>query len=157
MRGRRLLPILLLSALTLTSCHFEDGTPGGSRPEDNALRDLVADFYQAVGRRDQVQLDRAVFPAATVLLDGVSGAALVPVRTLIEVPERRNEGGGVRISRIDLRPDGSLATARVVVVAVNAIDGREFESTDFLTIAHREATWRVAQVVFGPWRVRSAP
>jgi hypothetical protein len=92
-----------------------------------------------------------------VLLDGVSGAALVPVRTLIEVPERRNEGGGVRISRIDLRPDGSLATARVVVVAVNAIDGREFESTDFLTIAHREATWRVAQVVFGPWRVRSAP
>jgi hypothetical protein len=157
MRGPRLLPILLLSALTLSSCRFEDGTPGGSRPEDTALRGLVAEFYQAVGRRVGVRLDRAVFPAATVLLDGGSGAALVPVRTLIEVPERRNEGGGVRISRIDLRPDGALATARVVVVAVNTIDGREFESTDFLTIAHRDGTWRVAQAVFGPWRMRSAP
>jgi hypothetical protein len=157
MCGRRLLPVLLLSALALTSCHFEDGTPGGSRPEDTALRDLVANFYQAVGHRDQAQLAHVVFPAATVLLDGVSGVALVPVRTLIEVPERRNEEGGVRIARVDLRPDGSLATARVVVVAVNAIDGREFESTDFLTIAHRDSTWRIAQAVFGPWRARSAP
>ena len=76
MRGRRLLPILLLSALMLSSCHFEDGTPGGSRPEENALRTLVADFYQAVGRRDETRLGRTVFPAATVLLAEASGAAL---------------------------------------------------------------------------------
>ena len=157
MRDRRLLPILLLSALTFSSCHFEDGTPGGSRPEDTALRTLVADFYLAVGRRDAARLGRAVFPAATVLLADASGAALVPVRTMIEIPERRNEEGGVRVSHIDLRLDGALATARVVVVAINSIDSREFESTDFLTIAHRDGSWRIAQAVFGLWRVRSAP
>ncbi len=156
LRGRwSLIPLLVL--LVLSSCRFEDRTPGGSRPEDTALRNLVADFYQAVGRRDPVGLGHAVFPAATVLLASTDGATLVPVRTLIEVPEQRNEGDGVRVSRIDLRPDGAVATARVVVVAVNSIDGREFESTDFLTIAHREGVWRIAQIACGPWRVRSAP
>lgn len=157
MPGRRWSSILLLAMLILSSCRFEDRTPGGSRPEDTALRNLVADFYQAVGHRDQTELGRAVFPAATVLLASTDGATLVPVRALIEVPERRNEGGGVQVSRIDLRPDGALATARVVVVAVNSIDGREFEATDFLTIAHREGAWHIAQAAFGPWRVRSAP
>lgn len=157
MSGLRWSSILLLSVVMLSSCRFEDRTPGGSRPEDTALRNLVADFYQAVGRRDQTGLGRAVFPAATVLLASTDGATLVPVRTLIDVPERRNDGGGVRVSRVDLRPDGAVATARVVVVAVNSIDGREFESTDFLTIAYREGAWRIAQIACGPWRVRSAP
>ncbi len=157
MSGRRWMSLSLLAGLLLLSCHFEDGTPGGSRPEDAALRALVADFYQAIARRDESQLASVAFPAATVLLAGSAGAALVPLRTLIEVPERRNEDAGVRIARIDLRPDGDLATARVVVVAVDSVDGREFESTDFLTVARREGSWRVAQAAFGPWRVRSAP
>lgn len=157
MPGRRLLSFSLLAVLLLASCHFEDGTPGGSRPEDAALRALVADFYQAVSRRDQSQLEMVAFPAATVLLADPPGATLVPMRTLIEVPERRNEGAGVRVARIDLRPDGDLATARVVVVAVDSVDGIEFESTDFLTIARRDGGWRVAQAAFGPWRVRSVP
>jgi hypothetical protein len=157
MLARRWSSLLLLTALALSSCRFEDRTPGGSRPEDTALRTLVADFYQTVGHRDRPGLGRVVFPAATVLLAGADGATLVPVGILIDVPERRNDGGGVRISRLDLRPDGLVATARVVVVAVNAIDGREFEATDFLTIAFREGAWRIAQIACGPWRVRSAP
>jgi hypothetical protein len=153
----RRLSITLLAVLGVAACHFEDRTPGGSRPEDAALRSLVGEFYQAIGTRDPAKLGRAASPSATVLLARSDGAMLVPVRTLIEVPERRNEAGGVRISRIDLRPDGEVATARVVVVTSNAADQREDESTDFLTFAHREGAWHVAQAVFGPWRIRSAP
>jgi hypothetical protein len=154
--GRRLglLPCL---AILLVSCRFEEHAPGGLRPEDGAVRSLVAEFYQSVGARDQRRLERSVLPAATVLLSRPGGALLVPVRTMIDVPERRNEGGGVRIARVDLRPDGEVATARVVVVFTAPADQREFEATDFLTIAHREGAWRVAQAVFGPWRMRSAP
>lgn len=156
MPGRRWLLLLLCVTLAVGSCRFEDRTPAGSRPEDSALRTLVTDFYQAIGTRDTAALGRTSLPAATVLLDGAD-VTLVPLRTMIEVPERRNEGGGVRMSRVDLRPDGREATARVVVIAVNPRDQREYESTDFLTIAHREGAWRVAQAVFGPWRARSAP
>lgn len=146
----------MLLAVTLVSCRFEDRTPGGSRPEDVALRVLVADFYQAIGGHDRVGLDRTALPAATVLLAGAT-TTLVPVRTMIEVPERRNEGGGVRVSRLDIRPDGEVATARVVVVTGNPNAGREYEATDFLTIAHRDGAWHIAQAVCGPWRIRSAP
>ena len=158
MSGRLLLWSVLLTSLLVASCHFEDGTPGGSRPTDTALRALVAEFYQAVGHRDEAQLGDAALPSATALLAGAAGdAALVPVRTLLEVPDRRNEGGGVRISRIDLRPDGSVATARVTVVAVDPLGKQELEATDLLTFAHREGSWRIAQTVHGSWRVRSAP
>jgi hypothetical protein len=157
MHFRRLRILILFTALFLASCRFEDRTPGGSKPEDVALRTLVAEFYQSVGARDLAHLGRVTTPSSTVLLARNDGAVLIPVRTMIEVPERRNEGGGVRIARIDLRPDGEVATARVVVVSVNATDQHEDESTDFLTIGHREGAWRVAQAVFGPWRIRSAP
>ncbi len=157
MSGFRVLALSILTVLTLASCHFEDRTPGGSKPEDAALRRLVAGFYQSIGGKDAAGLDQRSLPAATVLLARAEGALLVSVRTMIEVPERRNEGGGVRIVRIDLRPDSTVATARVVVASVDASDGHEEEATDFLTIAHREGAWRVAQAVFGPWRIRSAP
>ncbi len=60
---------------------------------------------------------------------------LVPIRTMIDVPERRNQGGGVRITRTDLRPDGDVATDRVVVVARTGDGRHEYEATDVLSRA----------------------
>lgn len=155
--GFRWLALSLLTVLSLASCHFEDRTPGGTKPEDVVLRRLVVNWYQAIGTKDAAGLDQVSLPATTVLLARPDGSLMVPVRTMIEVPERRNAAGGVRIVRLDLRPDGEVATARVVVASVNVSNGQEAEATDFLTIAHREGAWHVAQAVFGPWRIRSAP
>ena len=73
---------------------------------------------------------------------------LVPLRTMIDVPERRNQGGGARIARTELRADGDVATDRVVVVARSGDGRREYEAADVLTVARREGGWRVAHVVF---------
>ena len=158
MRAHLAVAASLLAVSAGTACRFEDLTPGGSRRDEPSLQSLPAAFYQALGARDDSALARAALPAATALVDeDRNPAVLVPVRTMIEVPERRNQGGGARIVRTELHPDGDLATARVVVAARSPDGAREYEATDFLTMAHRAGGWRVAHAVFGPWRIRTAP
>ena len=70
-------------------------------------------------------------PSATALLATDGGSpVLVPMRTVIDVPERRNQGGGARVVRSDLHTDGDVASDRVVVVARSADGRREYEATD---------------------------
>jgi ketosteroid isomerase-like protein len=148
----------LIITLALASCRFQDLTPGGSRHDEAAVQAVVASLYQALGARDAPGLARVALPAATALVVADrSPPVLVPMRTMIDVPERRNQGGGVRVARTELRPDGDVATERVVVVARSGDGLREYEATDVLTIARRAGVWRVAHAVFGPWRSRSAP
>ena len=103
-------------------------------------------------------MQRVALPAATVLMAGDRAPpVLVPVRTMIDVPERRNQGGGVRVLRTEFRPDGDVATDRVVVVAHSSDGRREFEAADAIVLARRNGEWRVAHAVFGPWKLRTAP
>ncbi len=151
----RHLPIILL---LVASCRFQDLTPGASRHDEAAVQAVVTAFYQAIGTRDAAGLQRVAFGSATVLVATDRAApVLVPLRTMIDVPERRNQGGGARIARTELRADGDVATDRVVVVARSGDGRREYEATDVLTVARREGGWRVAHVVFGTWHTRSAP
>jgi ketosteroid isomerase-like protein len=133
-------------------------TPGGSRHDEVSVQAVVASFYQAVGGKDLAGLQRIALPSATALVATDRGPpVLVPLRTMIDVPERRNQGGAARIVRTDLRPDGDVATDRVVVVA-RTRDGRfEYEAADVFTVARRAGEWRVAHAVFGPWRSRTSP
>jgi len=122
------------------------------------LQALAAGFYQALASRDRAGLEHATLPAATVLVAAERApAVLVSMTSMIDIPERRNEHGGARIVRVELHPDGDLATARVVLAARGADGHSEFEATDFLSMAHRTNEWRIAHAVFGPWRIRSAP
>jgi hypothetical protein len=148
---------MVWSALVVaTGCRFQDLTPGGTRRDEAAAQAAVTALYQAIGARSATALAAATLPATTALIAPDQGpAVLVPIRTMIDVPERRNQGG-VRIVRADLHVDGEVANDRVVVVNRGA-DRREFEATDVITLAHREGVWRVAQVAFGPWRSRTAP
>ncbi|MES1259314.1 MAG: hypothetical protein ABUL71_01870, partial [Gemmatimonadota bacterium] len=86
-----------------------------------------------------------------------SAPVLVPMRTMIDVPERRNQGGGVRVTRAEFRADGDVAIDRVVALSRSGDGRREFEAADVITLARRNGDWRVAHAVFGPWKVRSAP
>ena len=158
MTARHITVPLLLASSLLGSCRFQDLTPGGNRHDEVMVQSVVAAFYQAIGARDRTALARTAMPAATALVAADHGpTVLVPMRTLIDVPERRNQAGGVRLVRSDLHADGDVASDRVGVVA-RAINGRrEYEATDVVTLAHRSGAWQVAHATFGPWRLRSAP
>lgn len=128
------------------------------RRDEAATQAAVSAFYQAIGARNIEAMQRIALPAATALLAGDRTApVLVPMRTMIDVPERRNQRGGVRVLRTEFRPDGDVATDRIVVVSRSADGRREFEATDAVVLARRAGEWRVAHVVFGPWKARSVP
>lgn len=146
------------AAFVVAGCRFEERPPNGSRRDDAALQSVATAFYRSMGGRDSSGLRAAVFPAATMIVDGGRNApTLVPVRTLLELPERRTAKGGVRIVHTELHADGAVATARVTIAAQGPGDEGEFEASDFLTLARRDGGWRVAHAVLGPWRPRSAP
>lgn len=144
--------------LAVAGCRFDYRAPSGARNDDAALQGVLAAFYRALASHDTAVFARAVFPAATVLVDGGSApVTLVPARTLLEVPGRRTEAGGARMVRTEVRADGDLATARVVIAVDSKIGLGEYEAADVLTLARREGVWRIAHAVLGPWRLRSAP
>jgi hypothetical protein len=147
-----------VAALLTSSCKFQDLSPSGSRRDETAMQATVTAFYRAIAAHDAAAVQRVTYPAATTLLQPEHGApVLVPIRTMIDVPERRNQHGGVRVVRSDLRIDGELATDHLVVTAAGDDGRREYEASDFVTLARRDGGWRIAHVALGPWRVRSAP
>ncbi len=153
---KRLSHLLLL--LAATGCRFDTRAPSGARNEDAALQGVTTAFYRSLTRHDTAAFGRAIFPAATVLIDGgTNPATLVPARALFDVPEHRTERAGVRIIRSEVRSDGDLATARMVIAVENNVGQGDYEAADFLTLARRDGAWRIAHAVLGPWRLRSAP
>lgn len=150
--------LLLFGLLSLPGCQFEYRAPSGARGEDTVLQGLPMAFYRAMGNHDTSAFARAVFPAATVLVDGGSNpVTLISARALLDVPGRRTDDGGVRLVRSEMRADGDLATARVVIAVDSKVGLGEYEASDLLTLARRDGAWRIAHAVLGPWRLRSAP
>jgi len=149
---------MLIATLGLGSCRFQDLTPGNARHDEAMLPRVVNAFYQALGNRDRSALERTTLSASTALMTTDRGPiVLVPMRTVTDVPERRNQGGGARIIRTELHTDGDVATDRVSVAAKSPDGRREYEASDMITLAHRAGRWQVAHVMFGPWRIRSGP
>ncbi len=135
-----------------SGCRFEDRTPGGARRDDLSLDRVAGVFYGALARHDTAALARITFPTATALVDdGRRPASLVPIPAVLDVPGARTALPVPRIVRTELRAEGGAATARVVI-AVSA--PREMEAVDVLTLAREGGSWRVAHVLFGPWRTR---
>lgn len=149
---------LVAAAVALVGCRFEDRTPGGARRDDTSVQALADGFYAALAGRDSTALGRTTYGGATALVGGGRNPpALIPVRSVLGVPDRRTTAPAPRIVRTELRPDGAVATARVVI-ASRTPDGRgELEAMDFLSLARVGDQWRVAHVIFGPWRVRAMP
>ena len=156
-RGQRR-PALLVPLLLAASCRFQDLTPPATRRDEVAVQAVVTSFYQAIGSRNHAALQRVALGSATALLAGDRNPpVLVPLRTMIDVPERRNQGGGVRTTRAELRVDGDIATDRIVVVSRSSDGRRELEAADVFSLARHENEWRVAHVMFGAWKLRTAP
>ena len=145
-------------ALGVGACQFSTRPPGEAQKDDTALQAVAVSFYRALAKGDSPALDSITFGAATALLAvGHSPPSLIAWRALGSIPERRTQAPGVRLVRTDIRPDGDFAVVRVVIAAQDPTSPSEFEATDVLTVARRAGTWRIAHVVFGPWRLRTAP
>ena len=150
--------MLLLLLLATIGCRFDYRAPRGARSEDAALQRAATSFYSSLTHHDTAAFGKVVFPAATILINGGGDSALlVPARALLDVPEHRTERKGVRLIRSEVRADGDLATARMIIAVEGTTGLGEFEASDFLTLARRNGTWRLAHAVLGPWRPRSAP
>lgn len=142
----------------LAGCQFEYRAASGSRVEDAAIQGVATSFYGALTRHDTATFGRVVWPTATGLVDGgQEPPTLVPLRTLLDLPGQRSQRSGVRLVRSDLRTDGELATARLVIAAASSAGAGEEEATDFFTLARHDGSWRIAHVLLGAWRPRTAP
>lgn len=149
----------LLALLGMVAgCELETRPPSGSRRDDSAVGEVVADFYRALAARDSAGLRAATFVAGSAMLDATgTTVTLVPVMAVLDVPERRTLGTAPRQVRTEVRMDGGMAVVRVVLAAPSDDGAGELEATDVLTLGRREGQWRIAHSQFGGWRARSAP
>lgn len=147
-----------LVTLSVGGCRFESRIPESSPKDDNALQTVTTGFYRALAVDDTTALEAITFGSATVLLAaGHSEPSLIARRALPSIPERRTLPPGVRLVRTEIHPDGDFAVVRAVVAAQDGGRGGEFEASDWLTIARRGGEWRIAHILLGPWRIRTAP
>lgn len=150
--------LLLGAVLAAGACQFEERPPSGSGAEEEAAHATVIGFYAALAARDSAALRRYSFASGNALLDVTgSDVTLVPTRALLSVPERRTTGSAPRIVRVEMRLDGGIGSARVVLATLAADGSGEWEATDQLTLGRREGTWRIAHSQLGTWRIRTAP
>ncbi len=124
--------------------------------DEQALEALVSTVYAAMGTQDTIALDSLLLPAATVALATMGEGYLLPAHVLLEAEAPRSAESAGRVVRTDIRLDGDLATVRIVAAARPAGAVAESEVSDLLTLVRRGGSWRVAHVVFGGWRGRSA-
>ncbi len=153
--ARRLASLSLLVAIA--ACRLEERPPNGSRQDLPAVEKAVAGFYQALAARDSGALGQVAFAGGAALLGEAGGnGEVVPLATLLASSERRLTGRPPRLARSEIHLDGSVATARVLLVAPSGEGSAEVEATDNLILGLRAGMWRVALGQLGPWRTRQA-
>jgi hypothetical protein len=152
----RLLTSLLV--LTTSACHLEEREPLGSirQGDEQALEAVVTAVYAALAAQDSVALDSLLLPAATVALTAMGEGYLLPSHVLSEPEAPRSAAAAGRVVRTDIRLDGHLAVVRAVAAVRLAGAASESEAHDHFTLVRRGGAWRVAHVMFGGWRGRSA-
>lgn len=144
--------------LAAPACHLEEREPLGSmrQGDERALEALVSAVYAALAARDTVALDSLLLPAATVAFAASDEGYLLPGHVLFESEAPRRAGAAGRVVRTDIRLDGNLAVVRVLAATRPAGAAVESEASDLFTLVRRGGAWRVAHLVFGGWRGRSA-
>jgi hypothetical protein len=68
----RLRSVALVVAVLLAGCRIEDRTPAGTRRDDDAIRSVLATYYQSLGQRDWSRSRALFWDSATVELRHVA-------------------------------------------------------------------------------------
>ncbi|MEO8226197.1 MAG: nuclear transport factor 2 family protein [Gemmatimonadota bacterium] len=153
--------IAFIAALALSACRIEDRTPAGSRRDEDAIRSVLATYYQSVGAGDWAA-SRALFwdSAMVEVRHAGTDSAWREYRTADAYHRdlARRYGShelsevSVRIFRLDLRQQGDLASAWVTTRRRPiAGEGRlEVGTADDVILRRAGGTWRIVALASAP-------
>jgi hypothetical protein len=157
----RLRSIALVVAVLLAGCRIEDRTPAGTRRDDDAIRSVLATYYQSLGQRDW-STSRALFwDSATVeVRRAAPDSAWRDFRTADAYHQYlartyagdRSSAIAVRMFRLDIRQQGDLASAWVVTRRRPLPgEGRdEVGTADNFVLRRRGGAWRIVSYASTP-------
>lgn len=157
----RLRSLALVVTVVLAGCRIEDRTPAGTRRDDDAIRSVLATYYQSLGQRDWSRSRALFWDSATVeLRHAPPDTSWRNFRTpdayhqyLARTYAGDRSGAiAVRMFRLDIRQQGDLADAWVVTRRRPlAGEGRdEVGTVDNLLLRRRDGAWRIVSYASTP-------
>jgi len=157
----RLRSLALVAAVVLGACRIEDRTPTGTRRDEDAIRSVLASYYQSRGQRDWSGSRALFWDSATVELrstppdtawrDFHSADAYHQYLARTYAGDR-SSAIAVRMFRLDIRQQGDLAGAWVVTRRRPlAGEGRdEVGTVDHLLLRRQGGAWRIVNYASTP-------
>ena len=147
----RLRSVALVVAVVLAGCRLEDRTPAGTRRDDDAIRSVLATYYQSLGQRDWSRSRTLFWDSATVELRRAAPDAYHQYLARTYAGDRSSVIA-VRMFRLDIRQQGDLASAWVVTRRRPlAGEGREEVGTvDNMVLRRRDGAWRIVSYASTP-------
>lgn len=157
----RLRSLALAGVVLAAGCHIEDRTPTGSRRDEDAIRSVLATYYQSLSSRDWSRSRALFWDSATVeLRRPAPDSAWRSFRNADAYHQylARTYAGdrssviAVRMFRLDARQQGDLASAWVITRRRPvAGEGREEVGTaDNLVLRRDQGAWRIIGLASTP-------
>lgn len=152
---------LVAGVLCIAACRIEDRTPTGSRRDDDAIRALLATYYQSLAEKDWAT-SRSLFwdSAAVELRRSDADSVWRDFRTadryhqyLSRTYAAANSSVlGVRMFRVDVRQQGDLASAWVITRRrPGEGEGRnEVGTADNIVLRRYHGAWRIVALASTP-------
>ena len=145
------------------ACRIEDRTPTGSRLDEDAIRAVVANYYQSLSARDWSGSRALFWDSATIVLRHAAPDSAWREFRSADAYHRylartyagdRSRTLAVRMFRLDTRQQGDLASAWVITRRRPlAGEGREEVGTaDNLLLRRHDGAWRILSFASTPDR-----
>lgn len=143
------------------ACRIEDRTPTGSRHDEDAIRAVLATYYQSLSMRDWSRSQALFADSAVVVLRHASPDSIWREFRSAGAYHRylaqtfagdRSRAIAVRMFRLDARQQGDLASAWVITRRRPlAGEGRdEVGTADNFLLRRRHGEWRILSVASIP-------
>jgi hypothetical protein len=155
MRGL-LLAALCLGATVVAACRIEDHTPAGTRRDEDAVQEIVANYARGLSDREWDRV-RALFwrngTYSGPMVPRSAGSAL-PIDSALHVIARAVEGPEaatfqVRALRTDFRQEGDLAGVWVTLRRRTPLAGAgpvERDWVEYMMLRRIGSNWRILSV-----------
>lgn len=162
-----LVAVACVALLPVPGCRIEDHTPTGSRRDEDAVIDLIAQYARSLGEEDWEAV-RPLFWRGGRYSGPLVPRSIgqpVPIDSALAHLARSMDGVGpdhfdVRVLRTDFRQDGDIAAAWVTTrrrtPLAGASDPVERDYVEHLVLRRIGDAWRIVSVT-GATRPRGGP
>ena len=153
-----LLAVACLTTVPAAGCRVEDRTPTGSRRDEDAVLELVAQYARHLSARDWGAARSHFWRGASYsgpLVPRSVGQA-VPIDSALAQMARNvdgvaPEGFDVRVVRTDFRQDGDIAAVWVTTRRLTPVAGSEHAAerdwVEHLVLRRIGGNWRIVSVI----------